>query len=99
MFFGFFVWACTMAGLSCASVPNATIIQTAYEQEAPNSGVRHDKGLRVVDASCDKGVEGRFLCQVSFVSDDDHDQRLYYDIVSTAHTDQGWTLTSGLCKR
>jgi len=104
MFVGFFLWACAMAGLSCesvqnAAIPNAAIIQTAYAQEAPNSGIRHDKGLRIVDATCDNGVNGRFLCQVSFVSEDDPDQRLYFDIVSAAHTDQGWTLTSGLCKR
>ncbi len=99
MFAGLILWACTMAGLSCGSVPNASIIQTAYANEAPNSGVRHDKGLRIVDASCDNGKEGRFLCQVSFLSEDDPDQRLYFDIVSAAHTDQGWVLTSGLCKR
>jgi hypothetical protein len=99
MLVGFFLWACATTGLSCGSVPNAAIIQAAYEHEAPNSGVRHDKGLRIVDATCDKGVNGRFLCQVSFVSEDDPDQRLYFDIVSAARTDQGWTLTSGLCKR
>jgi hypothetical protein len=104
MFIGFFLWACAMTGLSCepapsAAIPNAAIIQAAYAREEPNSGIRHDKGLRIVDASCDKGVNGRFLCQVSFVSEDDPDQRLYFDIVSAARTDQGWTLTSGLCKR
>jgi hypothetical protein len=104
MLVGFFLWACSIAGLSCGSIanaatPNTAIIQTAYEQEAPNSGIRHDKGLRIVDAACDNGVEGRFLCQVSFVSEDDPNQRLYFDIVSAAKTDQGWALTSGLCKR
>jgi hypothetical protein len=104
MLVGFFLWACSIAGLSCgsianAAIPNTAIIQTAYEQEAPNSGIRHDKGLRIVDAACDNGVEGRFLCQVSFVSEDDPNQRLYFDIVSAAKTDQGWALTSGLCKR
>ena len=93
-------WVCNVAGMSCVSAPDATIIQTAYENEAQSSGVRHDKGLRIVDASCDHGDEnGRFLCQVSFVSEDDPDKRLYFDIVSAAHTDKGWVLTSGLCKR
>jgi len=97
---GFFIWVCAMTGMSCEpSTPNAATIQTAYEHEAPSSGVRHDKGLRIVDAACDHGENGRFLCQVSFVSEDDPDQRLYYDVVSAAHTDSGWTLTSGLCKR
>ena len=99
MFAGIFLWACTMAGLPCETTPNAAIIQAAYERAAPDSGVRHDKGLRIVEATCDHGVNGRFLCQVSFVSEADSDQRLYFDIVSAAQTDQGWTLTSGLCKR
>jgi hypothetical protein len=93
-------WVCNVTGISCASTPNAAIIQSAYEQEAPSSGVRHDKGLQIVDASCDKGdANGRFLCQVSFVSQDDPDKRLYFDIVSAVHNDKGWALTSGLCKR
>jgi hypothetical protein len=96
----FFAWVCAMTGMSCASTPDAAIIQAAYEREAPSSGVRHDKGLNIVDAACDHGDEnGRFLCQVSFVSEDDPDKRLYFDIVSAAHIDGGWTLTSGLCKR
>lgn|SRR5579864_4138225 len=100
MFATFFVWVCAMTGMSCDSNPNAAIIQQAYEQEAPSSGVRHDKGLQIVDASCDHGdASGRFLCQVSFVSEDDPAKRLYFDIVSASHTDKGWTLTSGLCKR
>jgi hypothetical protein len=99
MFVGFFLWACAMTGLSCESAPNAAIIQAAYARAEPDSGVRHDKGLRIVDATCDKGANGRFLCQVSFVSEDDPDERLYFDVVSLAQTDQGWALTSGLCKR
>jgi hypothetical protein len=90
---------CNVTGLSCTT-PTAEIIQKAYEQEAPSSGVRHDKGLKIVEATCDSGNEsGRFLCQVSFVSEDDPDKRLYFDIVSAALTDKGWVLTSGLCKR
>jgi hypothetical protein len=92
-------WVCNVTGISCAT-PTADIIQKAYEQEAPASGVRHDKGLKIVEATCDSGKEGgRFLCQVSFVSEDDPDKRLYFDIVSAALTDKGWVLTSGLCKR
>ncbi|MGJ4886746.1 hypothetical protein [Bradyrhizobium sp. HKCCYLR20261] len=92
-------WACNVAGVACGT-PTVETIQKAYEQEAPASGVRHDKGLKIVEASCDKGDgSGRFLCQVSFVSEDDPDKRLYFDIVSAALTDKGWVLTSGLCKR
>jgi hypothetical protein len=96
---GFFVWVCTLTGMSCDSTLNAATIQTAYEQEAPSSGIRHDKGLRIVDASCDRGESGSYLCQVSFVSEDDPEKRLYFDIVSAARTASGWVLTSGLCKR
>ena len=39
-------WVCNVTGVSCAA-PNAEIIQKAYEQEAPSSGVRHDKGLKI----------------------------------------------------
>ena len=93
-------WVCNVTGVSCTATPDAATIQAAYEQEAPSSGVRHDKGLKIVDATCDHGDQnGRFLCQVSFVSEDDPDKRLYFDIVSAAHTDKGWMLTSGLCKR
>jgi len=93
-------WVCNVTGVSCTATPDAATIQAAYEQEAPASGVRHDKGLKIVDATCDHGDQnGRFLCQVSFVSEDDPDKRLYFDIVSAAHTDKGWMLTSGLCKR
>ncbi|WP_257167091.1 hypothetical protein [Bradyrhizobium sp. SRS-191] len=92
-------WACNVTGMACGA-PTTEIIQKAYEQEAPASGVRHDKGLKIVEATCGKGDEnGRFLCQVSFVSEDDPDKRLYFDIVSAALTDKGWVLTSGLCKR
>jgi hypothetical protein len=100
LFAAFFAWIWAMMGASRDATPNAAIIQTAYEQEASSSGVRHDKGLKIVDAACDHGDKnGRFLCQVSFVSEDDPDKRLYFDIVSAAHADSGWTLTSGLCKR
>ncbi len=92
-------WACSATGIACGA-PTAEIIQNAYEQEAPASGVRHDKGLKIVEATCDKGDgTGRFLCQVSFVSADDPDKRLYFDIVSASLTEKGWILTSGLCKR
>jgi hypothetical protein len=96
----FTVWACALVGLSCdASTPSAALIQSAYELEASNGSKLHDKGLRVLEAKCDDGAAGRFLCQVTFLSNDDPDQRLYFDIVAVARTDSGWELKSGLCKR
>ena len=40
-------WACNVTGVACGA-PTTDIIQKAYEQEAPSSGVRHDKGLKIV---------------------------------------------------
>jgi len=97
---GFILWACALVGLSCdAAVPNTALIQFAYEREASSGSKLHDLGLRVLDAKCDDGATGRFLCQVTFLSKDDPEQRLYFDIVAVARTDAGWALKSGLCKR
>ena len=96
----FAVWAWTLIGLGCdAATPNAAVIQSAYERESSTGSKLHDLGLRVLEASCDDGASGRFLCQVTFLSKDDPDQRLYFDIVAVARTDKGWELRSGLCKR
>jgi hypothetical protein len=94
------VWACTLIGLSCdASTPSSVVIQSAYEHEASNGSTLHDKGLKVLEAKCDDGATGRFLCQVTFMSKDDPDERLYFDVVAIVRTDAGWELRSGLCKR
>jgi hypothetical protein len=97
----FTVWACTLIGLSCdASTPNMAVIQSAYEREASSGSKLHDKGLRVLKATCDQdGAAGRFLCQVTFLSKDDPNERLYFDVVAVARTENGWALQSGLCKR
>jgi hypothetical protein len=96
----FTVWACTLIGLSCdASTPSVAVIQSAYERESSGGSKLHDLGLRVLEASCDDGATGRFLCQVTFLSNNDPSQRLYFDIVAVTRTDKGWELQSGLCKR
>jgi hypothetical protein len=97
----FTVWACALIGLSCdVSTPNMTVIQSAYEREASSGSKLHDKGLQVLEAACDEdGAAGRFLCQVTFLSKDDPNERLYFDVVAVARTDKGWELRSGLCKR
>lgn len=97
---GFFLWACALVGMSCgASAPGVAVIQSAYEREAANGSKLHDLGLQVLEASCERGAAGGFLCQVTFLSKDDPDQRLYFDVVAVARTDKGWELRSGLCKR
>ncbi len=96
---GVILWACSVAGLACESTPNAAIIQSAYDRESASGSKLHDLGLRVLEAQCDNGASGRFLCQVSFVSNDDPNQRLYFDVVAVGRTESGWELRSGLCKR
>jgi hypothetical protein len=98
----FALWVCPLVGLPCsaATSPNVSIIQSAYEREAANGSRLHDKGLEVIEASCDPPREGRFLCQITFLSKDDPDQRLYFDVVAVSRSGEGeWELKSGLCKR
>ena len=100
--FGIVVWACSLIGLSCARVPNVSIIQTAYEREASAGSRLHDSGLQVREAKCHdragERVGERFLCEVTFISAADPTQRLYFDIVAVARNGDDWKLTSGLCK-
>ena len=91
--------ACSLFGWLCAPAPGVAIIQSAYEREAPSAGVRHDSGLRVLEAKCHDRDAGRYLCEVTFTSTDDPGGRLYFDIVAVDRANNGWTLTSGLCKR
>jgi hypothetical protein len=93
------VWACSLVGLSCNSVPDMATIQTAYEREASSGSALHDKGLRVLQAKCHDDSADRFLCEVTFISNSDPDKRLYFDIVAVARTAGGFELKSGLCKR
>jgi hypothetical protein len=97
---GFILWACSLVGMSCdASTPNVALIQSACEREASNGGKLHDRGLRLLEATCDSSAAGGFLCQVTFMSNDDPNQRLYFDVVAVTRTAKGWELRSGLCKR
>jgi hypothetical protein len=85
-----------------ADVPDRSIIQAAYDQVEEAGSKLHDKGLQVVAATCNANsakATGRYLCQVTFLSRDDPNQRLYFDIVAVDWIDGRWELTSGLCKR
>jgi hypothetical protein len=93
------VWACSLVGLSCNSVPDMATIQTVYDREASSGSALHDKGLRVLRAKCHDDSTDRFLCEVTFVSSSDPSERLYFDIVAVARTGDGFELKSGLCKR
>jgi hypothetical protein len=93
-------WVCGLVGLSCGvSAPDVAAIQSAYEREAASGSKLHDLGLQVLAAKCDGGAKGQFLCEVTFMSKTDPDQRLYFDVISVAVSDERWELRSGLCKR
>jgi hypothetical protein len=98
---GLALLTCTVIGVSCdVAAPDVAVIQSAYEQEAANGSKLHDRGLRVLEATCTHGkASDNFLCQVTFLSKDDPRQRLYFDVVAVARTEKGWELQSGLCKR
>ncbi len=98
---GLALLACSVIGMSCDTpTPDVAVIQSAYEQELSSGSKLHDKGLRVLEASCEHGkASDNFLCQVTFLSKDDPRQRLYFDVVAVARTENGWALQSGLCKR
>lgn len=97
----FALWMCPLLGVTCAGVttPNVAVIQSAYEREAANGSALHDKGLQVLEASCDPPKEGVYLCQITFMSSADPNQRLYYDVIAVAQNNGEWHLESGLCKR
>jgi len=96
----FILWACSLVGMSCdAAKPDVGVIQSAYEREESKRSKLHDRGLKVLEASCETAAAGGFLCQVTFLSKDDPSERLYFDVVAVARTDTGWKLESGLCKR
>ncbi|CCE07734.1 conserved exported hypothetical protein [Bradyrhizobium sp. STM 3843] len=92
-------WICTLAALTCDAAPDVAIIQAAYERAGTSGSTLHDKGLRVLSAKCHDHGTNAFLCEVTFISTSDQAQQLYLDIVAVTRTEDGWVLTSGLCRR
>jgi hypothetical protein len=92
-------WVCALVGVFCQPVPNIATIQSVYDREASEGSALHDKGLKILRASCHAAGAGGFLCDVIFTSRDDPAGRLYVDVVEVARRDDGWELKSGLCKR
>jgi len=76
-----------------------TTIQAAYEREASAGSTLHDKDLKVLQARCHDQKRETWLCEVTFVSKSDPNERLYFDIVAVSRIADGWELRSGLCKR
>jgi len=86
--------------MSCdASTPSVAVIQSAYEREASKWKQAPRQRIESARSELRAEYDGRFLCQVTFLSNDDPSQRLYFDVVAVARTDKGWELRSGLCKR
>jgi hypothetical protein len=92
-------WICALVAMSCRSVPDIAVIQSAYEREASAGSTLHDKGLQVLQAKCHDASTSGFLCEVTFISKGDAAERLYFDIVAVARAGDGWQLKSELCKR
>ena len=95
----FVLWACALGAPLCDAPPDVGAIQSAYESESSAGSALHDKGLRVIEAACDPPTAEKYLCQVTFLSSDDPNRRLYFDIVAVSRNGRGWNLRSGLCKR
>jgi hypothetical protein len=91
-------WVCARTGYLCEP-PDASIIQRAYERESAAGSSLHDRGLRVIGAKCAPSKTSAYLCEVTFTSSADPDERLYFDVIRIARKDDGWQLESGLCKR
>jgi hypothetical protein len=85
--------------MPCDALPDAATIQAVYEREASSGKALHDKGLKVLAAKCHRDDNAPLLCEVTFTSASDPEQRLYFDIVAVEATKEGWELKSGLCKR
>jgi hypothetical protein len=94
----FVSWICSGTGYLCEP-PNASIVQRAYERESGAGSSQHDRELRVLDAKCGPSKTGTYLCEVTFRSSADPDERLYFDVIRIARKGDGWQLESGLCKR
>ena len=92
-------WLCAVVAMSCETVPDIAVIQSAYEREASAGSTLHDKGLQVLQAKCHDSGSAAFLCEVTFTSKGDPSEHLYFDIVAVARAGDGWELKSGLCKR
>jgi hypothetical protein len=94
------VWICSLIGVACGAPakPDLPAIQSAYEREAANGSALHDPGLQVLKSSCDDPKDGRYLCQITFLSKSDPTQRLYFTVIAVAHEGNVWALKSGLCR-
>jgi len=78
--------------------PDTGVVQATYDFESSFGNPAHDKGLRIIQARCMKGEAAAFICFVSFMSEQDPDQRIYNSATEIARVGQSWLLKSSLCK-
>lgn len=95
------LWASILVAFPSGGVAplDVSVIQSAYELEAASGSPLHDAGLRVIEAVCDGAPKDGYLCQVTFLSNDDPSQRLYFDVVVIVRNGRKWIFESGLCKQ
>ena len=93
------LWACSLATMPCGAHPDISTVQEAYRREEASGAKEHDKQLKILDAKCHDRSNTGLLCEVTFMSEADPDERLYFDIVALAPAEEGWRMASGLCKR
>ena len=92
-------WICAWVAMSCSALPDAAMIQSAYDREESAGSKLHDQGLQVLQSKCHDDGTDKYLCEVTFVSRGDDTERLFFDIVAVARGSDGWVLKSGLCRR
>ena len=94
-----FVANSDLGGTALAGIPNAGVLQAAYNLEATPGNTKHDKDLKIVEARCFEKKTNNYNCFITFVSSRDADRRLYYDVAEITRADGNWSLKSGICKR
>jgi hypothetical protein len=90
-------WICALVALSCQAMPGVAIIQSAYESAKATDNL-HDDSLQVLQAKCRDDGTQKYLCEITFISKKDPDERSFFDVVTITRVASGWELKSGLCK-
>ena len=91
-------WICALVTLSCQAMPGVAVIQSAYESAKATDNL-HDDSLQVLQAKCRDDGTHKYLCEITFISKKDPDERPFFDLVTITRVGDGWELKSGLCRR
>jgi hypothetical protein len=90
-------WICALVTLSCQAMPGVAVIQSAYESAKATDNL-HDDSLQVLQAKCRDDGTHKYLCEITFISKKDPDERPFFDVVTITRVGDGLELKSGLCK-